>query len=250
MKHGLTQDERRVRARVACAGIGLGLVILGVALWIARPTHGRSWTGEHWGAKLEAATLEAPAAGVATLEEVRLYGVPGSQDEDLDGIEMTLPETTANLPEGGMFGAGEPGAPEGAARAGAIVRHGGLFSPPGARDDEAAGARARRTLERGARTGGVDARAARADEQNEALVKRTSFRSCWEAHPGAAGKVSVKIVVDPTRGVSAYPVAASEVPEAVVSCVTARARSLPLHVPPDGGPRSFDVSSSYAPQVM
>jgi hypothetical protein len=254
MKHGLTQDERRARARVVCAGVGLGLAALGVAVWLARPTRESTGAFARDAAKLEAA--QAPTAevapGVATLEEVHLYGVPGgSLVDDLDELGMTLSETTASIPEGAMFASGATGAPESALRANAIVLHGRLFSPNHERDEAAAGSMARRALDRGARAGGVDAHAARADDYNETVVKQASFRSCWEANPGASGKVSLKIVVHPARGVvSVYPVAASQIPDVVVSCVAAKARSLPLRVPPDAGPRTFDVSSSYSRQIM
>jgi hypothetical protein len=246
MKHGLTQDERRARARVVCVIAGFALAVLGVVLWLTRPAREPTSTSARGATTLEAAP--ALAAGVETLDEVDLYGARAGTEVDAFG--MTLPETAASIPEGAMFETDATGAPESAARAGAIVQHGALFSAGHARDEAAASSKALRAPERGARAGSADPRAARADDYNETVVKRASFRACWEASPGATGKVSVKIVVDPAGGVSVYPVAAPQVPDIVVSCVAARARSLPLRVPADGGPRTFDVSSSYSRQIM
>ena len=244
MKHGLTQDERRARARVVCAIVGFALAILGVVLWLTRPVRESTPANARGDAP---APMAKTAAGVRMLDEVDVYATrtPRAVDE----VGMTLPERTASIPEGEMFELDATRAPE-SARADAIVRHGALPSASRARDEAEAGFKARRALEQRARPAGADARAARADDYNETVVKQASFRSCWEASPGASGKVSVKIVVDPAGGISVYPVAGSQVPDVVVSCVAARARRLPLRVPPDGGPRTFDVSSSYSRQIM
>jgi hypothetical protein len=241
MKHGLSRDERRARARVVCAGVGLALAAAGGALWLARPARHDTWAGAVRAAELEPA--QAPTVAVMAPAELPLYDFRGGRDADELG--MALPDTTLSIPEGAMFEPGAIGAAESALHADAIVRHAAPFSPDRERDEEAAASRARRALARGARAGGADALGAHADDHNETVVKRASFRSCWEASPSASGKVNLEIVVDPARGVSVHPVAAPGIPDIVVSCVAARARSLPLRVPPDGGPRSFNVSSSY-----
>jgi len=229
MKHGLTRDERRARARVVCACVGVALVAAGAALCLAHSSRHVTRAEAGTAAKLDAAPVHT--AEVMPLEEALLYGSDGGAEvDDLDAIEMELPDTVPSIPEGGMFKPGAPRATQSALHASALVRHEGPSSA--------------------ARVGGVKALAARADDYNETLVKRASFRSCWEASPGASGKVSLDIVVDPARGVSVHPVAAPEIPDVVVACVAARARILPLRAPPDGGPRTFNVSSSYVRPSM
>jgi len=244
MKHDLSRDERRARARVVSAGVGLALAAAGVSLWLAHPARHDTWLQAGKDAH-EAAP--APVEAVTTPGEAPFYAFHEEREADEPGA--TLPETTASIPEGAMFDPATSGAAESALHADPIVKHGMPVSP-GRAGDEAAAWRSRHARAHGSQEAGATVRSARADDDNEAVVKRASFRSCWERSPGADGKVSLAIVVDPARGVSARPVAAPGVPEDVVRCVTERARSLPLRVSPDSGPRSFAVSSSYVAPSM
>jgi hypothetical protein len=97
---------------------------------------------------------------------------------------------------------------------------------------------------------GEAAVAALADARNERIVKQASFRACWEDSPGASGRIGLRIVVDSGGGVSVHAVPGPLVPETVVSCAATRARGLALRIPLGSGPRTFEISSSFAPQLM
>jgi len=251
MKHDLNRDERRARARAVSAGVGLGLGAIGVTLWLAHPMRHDTWAHARAETKLD--TALAPAAQVTTLDEAEIDGIlrhdKAGEIHKLDTDGMTLRNITPIIPYGAMFDWEAAGAKASVQHADASARHGGLLPASRQREEAAAGSRAHRTLAREARAGG-GVRAARADDYNEMVVKRASFRSCWEADASASGKISLQLVVDPAGGVRVSRVAASEAPDSVVSCVTARARNLPFRVPSDGGPRTFDVSSSYSRQLM
>jgi hypothetical protein len=254
MKHTLSGEQRRRIARLACAGFGVGVAAIGGAWALSRPRAEVAVYGAVLGAQTPEVAVVLPPFGpnVVTLDEVHIDGVRGGAIED--DVDV-LGEPDVAIPSASMLPLPTPTIAELAPEQ-LDATHGRGPTPwSSARPNSVSGGLAAqdRHAPREARHD-VDAHevaiAALADARNERVVKQASFRPCWEQSPGASGRVALRIVVDPVRGVSAFAIPNLQVPESVVRCVLNRARSLALRVPPGGGPRSFDISSSFAPQLL
>ena len=114
MEHELSRDERRARARVVCAGLGLALAATGATLWAVHPPRHRTSVD----VEIEHEPARAPIVAMTTPEEVPFYAFQEMRAAGEPG--MTLPETTASIPEGEMFDPGTREVAESALRADAI----------------------------------------------------------------------------------------------------------------------------------